>query len=161
MKVDDDVFVDLNNTVDHLERLPSKVKMMTGLLYSDTKPIRSKGDKWYVSEEEYKDYLYPDYMCGLAYIMSGDLPRLFYKESAALPYFQIEDVFIGILVKRLNVTLRHDDMFARYEKNEYLSNPVLTHPRIVAAHVLSSNYNFSLWKTCVTAAQRNITQIHN
>ncbi|PIK35360.1 hypothetical protein BSL78_27813 [Apostichopus japonicus] len=87
MKVDDDVYVDLANTVDFLERLPTSVKTMSGHMFQTARPIRDKTSKWFVTKTQYTGSVYPDYFCGMCYIMSGDLPRLFYEDSTILPYF--------------------------------------------------------------------------
>ncbi|XP_071819970.1 beta-1,3-galactosyltransferase 5-like [Apostichopus japonicus] len=130
MKVDDDVYVDLSNAVRLLEGLNTTVKLMIGLLYHNAVPFRNTNSKWFVSKEQYIAPVYPDYMCGLGYIMSGDLPRLFYEESMSLPYFFLEDVFIGILAKRIGVTMHPSWKFifndGKYDRSS-ISQAVAVH----------------------------------
>ncbi|PIK42759.1 putative beta-1,3-galactosyltransferase 1-like [Apostichopus japonicus] len=116
MKVDDDVYVDLAQLVEILEGLTTTVKTMIGWRIHKAKPVRDTNHKWFVSKEQYIAPVYPDYLCGIGYVISGDLPRLFYEESMSLPYFFLEDVFMGILAKRIGVTMHHSRKFETKHK---------------------------------------------
>ncbi|XP_071814519.1 beta-1,3-galactosyltransferase 5-like [Apostichopus japonicus] len=143
MKVDDDVYVDLANAVALLEGVTTTVKTMIGRPIRNSKPVRDTNRKWFVSKEQYIAPVYPDYICGLGYFMSGDLPRLFYEESRSLPYFFLEDVFIGILAKRIGV-IKH------YNKGEFIfSNGTYDRSKIsqaVAVHLSKPHLVTSFYK---------------
>ncbi|PIK49093.1 hypothetical protein BSL78_14029 [Apostichopus japonicus] len=142
MKVDDDVYVDLTNAVALLEGVTTTVKTMIGRPIRNSKPVRDTNRKWFVSKEQYIATVYPDYICGLGYFMSGDLPRLFYEESRSLPYLFLEDVFIGILAKRIGVIKHYihgEFIFSNgtYDRSE-ISQAVAVH--LSKPHLVTSFY---------------------
>ncbi|XP_069802759.1 beta-1,3-galactosyltransferase 2-like isoform X2 [Dendropsophus ebraccatus] len=105
MKVDNDVFLNVNYLVHKLLRpeLPPRRNYLTGLIVYNTGPMRSKDSKWYLSEEVYPANAYPPYPSGPAYVLSADMARKIYKVAQDLLVFGIEDVFVGICLYKLNI----------------------------------------------------------
>uniref|UniRef100_A0A3Q3WIJ1 Hexosyltransferase n=1 Tax=Mola mola TaxID=94237 RepID=A0A3Q3WIJ1_MOLML len=73
---------------------------------SQTRPVvRSKDSKWYVPEEMYPETTYPPYTLGMGYVFSNDLPEKFVEASKTIKPFNIEDAYIGMCMKKLELSL--------------------------------------------------------
>ncbi|XP_078662134.1 lactosylceramide 1,3-N-acetyl-beta-D-glucosaminyltransferase-like [Branchiostoma floridae x Branchiostoma belcheri] len=115
MKADDDTFVNIYSLVRYLKHLPASNtrKLVTGYLYSGAKPVRNrasqrgKPNKWYLSKEEYSRETFPNYPCGFAYVMSGDVVRPLYEVSPTVKYLFLEDVFLGLCLEKLGIEPVH------------------------------------------------------
>ena len=105
MKTDSDMFVNTLFLIQKLLRpeLKPKTNYITGLIYKDTKPIRDKSSKWYISPEEYPNETYPDYCCGTGYVFSGDMATKLYEASVNIPFLRFEDVYVGMCLERLGI----------------------------------------------------------
>ncbi|KAI8497230.1 hypothetical protein Bbelb_251790 [Branchiostoma belcheri] len=111
MKADDDTFVNIYSLVRYLKHLPATNTrgLVTGYLYSGAKPVRNrasqrgKPNKWYLSKEEYSRETFPNYPCGFAYVMSGDVVRPLYEVSPTVKYLFLEDVFLGLCLEKLGI----------------------------------------------------------
>ncbi|XP_018429519.1 PREDICTED: beta-1,3-galactosyltransferase 1-like [Nanorana parkeri] len=105
MKLDNDVFLNVNYLIHHLlhPELPARQNYLTGLIYPYLGPIRNKMSKWYVPEELYPGDTYPPYPSGPGYVFSGDMARKIYQVAQGIRVINIEDVFIGMCLYRLNI----------------------------------------------------------
>ena len=80
-----------------------------GLLYKRASVKRDNESKWFTSEEDYSGKVYPTYLSGTAYAMSGRAALKLYEASLKVPIFWMEDVYItGMCAKVANVRLFHD-----------------------------------------------------
>ena len=71
-----------------------------------TKAVRNKKSKWYLSLEEYPDKMLGRYCPGFFFLMKGSLIASLYKESAYVKFFWIDDYWLtNMVASRLNVTL--------------------------------------------------------
>lgn len=104
MKVDSDVFLNIDNLVDMLKKpqIP-QVNYLTGMLMWNRPVIRSKDSKWYVPEEMYPEPQYPTYVLGAGYVFSNDLPAKLVDISRTIKPFNIEDAYIGMCMKKLGL----------------------------------------------------------
>lgn len=134
MKIDSDVFLNVNYLVHHLLHpdLPVRQNYLTGFLVSYTGPIRDKVSKWYVPEELYPGNTYPPYPSGPGYVFSGDMARKIYQVAQGIPVINIEDAFIGICLYKLDIPLtRTPGNVFRAEKINYnartFCNVVIVH----------------------------------
>ncbi|XP_072255687.1 beta-1,3-galactosyltransferase 1-like [Pyxicephalus adspersus] len=105
MKIDSDVFLNVNQLVHHLSHLQPSAHQnyLTGLLVSYTGPVREKISKWYVPMELYPGDTYPPYPSGPGYVFSGDMARKIYQVAQEIPVINIEDAYIGMCLYRLNI----------------------------------------------------------
>ncbi|EME27553.1 beta-1,3-galactosyltransferase 1 [Galdieria sulphuraria] len=71
-KSDDDAYVNIPRLALWLLKKPLQ-RFYTGGVNKNSKPVRIKGHKWYVSYDEYPYKYYPDYCIGNGYIVSSDL----------------------------------------------------------------------------------------
>uniref|UniRef100_A0A3Q3WQC4 Hexosyltransferase n=1 Tax=Mola mola TaxID=94237 RepID=A0A3Q3WQC4_MOLML len=106
MKVDSDMFLNIDNLVIMLKKpdIP-KQNYLTGLLMWNRPVVRSKDSKWYVPEEMYPETTYPPYTLGMGYVFSNDLPEKFVEASKTIKPFNIEDAYIGMCMKKLELSL--------------------------------------------------------
>ncbi|XP_067896151.1 beta-1,3-galactosyltransferase 5-like [Heterodontus francisci] len=103
MKTDSDMFV---NTYYLTELLSAKNRthFYTGFIKDKEKPIRYSPSKWYLAKEEYPHSTYPPFCSGTGYVFSGDLAEKIITVSKQIPILKLEDVYIGLCFKKLNVT---------------------------------------------------------
>lgn len=102
MKADCDVFLNLDYLVRRL-LLPPKTNFMTGYIYRNTGPLRSKAYKWYVPHEVYPNATYPPYCGGPGYVFSADVARKVYAVAQTLPLINMEDAFVGLCLHALGL----------------------------------------------------------
>nr|XP_057901994.1 beta-1,3-galactosyltransferase 2-like [Doryrhamphus excisus] len=105
MKVDSDMFLNINNLVLMLQRpgIP-KSNYLTGMIMWDIPVIRDKSSKWYVPVELYPNPKYPTYALGMGYVFSNDLPPKFVEISKTITPFNIEDAYIGMCMSKLGLS---------------------------------------------------------
>lgn len=103
LKADDDVFINLEHIVKMLISAPSS-NYMAGYVYKYATPYRNPTSKWYVAEKQYPYKYYPPFCRGYAYLISGDLPVRLVNVSVHTPFFMIDDVFMGFLARRVNIS---------------------------------------------------------
>lgn len=71
-------------------------------IYRHMKPRRDKGDKWYVTQDEYPGEMYPPYCEGFAYIMAPVLAPQLFNASHTTKYYWIDDVYVtGLLMEKI------------------------------------------------------------
>ncbi|XP_074932264.1 LOW QUALITY PROTEIN: beta-1,3-galactosyltransferase 2-like [Phalacrocorax aristotelis] len=104
VKADHDVFLNLGYLVERF-LVPPKENFMTGYIYRNSGPIRSKAYKWYVPYEVYPNNTYPPYCGGPAYVLSGDLASKIYNVAQTLPVINMEDSFMGICLHALGISV--------------------------------------------------------
>lgn len=148
MKVDDDVYLNVDNLFTLLKsELSITENVFLGKLYTNEGPDRRKDSKWYVPEEVYPNEMYPQFLCGVGYLMSIDVAIRLYEESFKHELFFIEDVFItGICADLIGMKRRNHLGFHFYE------HPVMVECNAIHPYmVLLSHYVDS----------KNIRRIHN
>ncbi|RUS74861.1 hypothetical protein EGW08_017385 [Elysia chlorotica] len=129
VKVDDDVYLNVPYLLIQLRnqtKVFSDLKNLTdnnsppfayGLEFVGAAVIRKKTSKWYTPRRMYRGKLFPRYLSGTAYSMSGSAVQQLYLASMRIPFLSMEDVFVtGLCAKRANVVLVGDDRFAIYKR---------------------------------------------
>ena len=110
LKADDDVFVNSVELLSFLiEPTTPKEKFYMGNHYKN--PLVYRGGKWKVSYEEYNETHFPDFCPGFGYVLSHDVVILFVEAFAFVPYFRLDDVYVGMLANRTEIKIRHNDGF--------------------------------------------------
>lgn len=103
IKVQDDVYIHLPKLIPWLKSLQSTTSLYAGRVHKKVEVHRDLQSKSYVSEQEYPGKTFPDYCSGAFYILSGDLLTKIIQIQNKVPSFDIEDVYIGVVVSRLKV----------------------------------------------------------
>ncbi|XP_078578445.1 beta-1,3-galactosyltransferase 1-like isoform X2 [Branchiostoma floridae x Branchiostoma japonicum] len=136
MKADDDTFVNIFNLVKRLKfTVPGE--FVTGYVFTNTRPVRARYDRWYVSEKEYPRETFPRYPCGFAYVMSNDVTGLIYRTSLTLKYIFLEDVFLGLCLEKLAIDPVHDTRFHHSETTPSCE----TGKEWIAFHLIKTRYD--------------------
>ncbi|GFU10564.1 lactosylceramide 1,3-N-acetyl-beta-D-glucosaminyltransferase [Nephila pilipes] len=115
LKADDDTFVNLNVLTNLLQKSPfaEEEKFIGGFIHRGAQPSRTPTEKYYVSEEDYADSLYPPYASGAAYLTNGPTAsKLFDASKSVKPFLPMEDVFVtGLCADEIAATLIHEPSF--------------------------------------------------
>lgn len=110
VKVDDDTYVNVANLFG--EMLSRPIDAIYGKLFQSSQPIRDLTNKWYVTEEEYADSVYPDYVGGSAYMVGGGVVNALYRATGDVKPFPIEDAYLtGSCAETAGVRRVHVDGF--------------------------------------------------
>ena len=118
LKADDDVFVNpeklwniISNTLINTVKINNTELNYTliGKKQMNIRPFRDKRNKWYLPTEIYPSDVFPPYLQGLAYVLSGSLLGSLYSCTLSTPVLPIEDVFLTGLCasQKLNLSLTH------------------------------------------------------
>ena len=109
IKVDDDTFINTPHLIEYVERYKDIYFIkpsITCSVFRRQSPRRDPSDKWYVSEFEYPNKLYPAYCEGFAYITTIEVIKQLYKISQTIPPYWIDDVYVtGILRETVQISL--------------------------------------------------------
>ncbi|XP_037078768.1 N-acetyllactosaminide beta-1,3-N-acetylglucosaminyltransferase 4-like [Pollicipes pollicipes] len=113
LKVDDDVFLNVNNLMKFVEQHHQQRRTIFGNVVFNPKPDRNKESRYYVSPKIWDKTKYPRYTGGPLYLISGDSVRGLRQRVLERPYFFIEDVLVtGIGAKLAGVRrLRAPEFF--------------------------------------------------
>lgn len=154
LKCDDDTFVNVPNllhyllggtlpiynaTIEWLNRQNRQVMsnwyrlnmtsdLLVGYLYSVVNVNASTDSKYYIPNYMYSKKIYPNFLSGSSYLMSGDvIPRL-YNAARNMLLVHLEDVFItGICAEAIHVPRLHYPHFHRvYWKDKCLAKGSIT-----------------------------------
>jgi hypothetical protein len=138
IKLDDDVFLNifkLKQILNNYNIFKSINNSFICYLYTRSKPIRdlkSIYSKWYVTQNEYNlnlyknmsifDDGYPCYCRGVGVVMTPDIISKLYLKSFQIKLFWIDDVYVGILGKYVNVKFENIAGFYSNDLNSRLND---------------------------------------
>lgn len=111
--VDEDFFVNLRNIIQYLrsQSVHSMHNLIVGHLMENAKPFRTKSSKWFITKEEYPYDQYPSYLSGGAILASMNIAKLLKTAFPYVQYIHIDDVYLGLVAKKLNIVMTHDARF--------------------------------------------------
>ncbi|TXG57557.1 hypothetical protein EZV62_015386 [Acer yangbiense] len=102
MKTDDDAFVRVDELLASLNRTNVTNGLLYGLINYEAIPHRSPDSKWYISMEEWPEYIYPPWAHGPGYVVSHDIAKAVAKRHKGhLKMFKLEDVAMGIWIAEM------------------------------------------------------------
>lgn len=112
-KGDDDVFVNTKNIAQYLKELPNNKRknLFLGSVLVGSPRILDPTWKYYVSYNLYPEKIYPPYVSGGGFLMSGNLAIRLFQASLSSRIFPIDDAFLGTLLKKVNVSPENDRTF--------------------------------------------------
>ncbi|EDV27153.1 uncharacterized protein TRIADDRAFT_22338 [Trichoplax adhaerens] len=118
LKVDDDVWINKWQMLQYLRRrykkvLPYNDRLWLGYVSRKNRiPIRDPDDKYYVSFRDFPGKLFPPYCSGFAYVMSEMVLTAMVEAMKCTPQLPgIDDVYIGVLARVINIKPRHNPRF--------------------------------------------------
>jgi len=109
MKVDDDVFLRVNDVLHELESPASSPPLFWGRVHKHSTPNRNPQSKSYIDFSEYTSTSFPPFVTGNAYVLSRDVvEKLVQQAETHNPWIHLEDVQVGLWAKDLNLWFRDD-----------------------------------------------------
>uniref|UniRef100_A0AC34RC74 Hexosyltransferase n=1 Tax=Panagrolaimus sp. JU765 TaxID=591449 RepID=A0AC34RC74_9BILA len=102
--------------------LQKESKKIYGRLFKELLVCRETKYKWYVSEADFNETVYPDFCDGGACIYTNNAMRAIIEKMPETRYFWVDDVLYGgILAQKGNVTLIDRwDLFRHLSNDDYL-----------------------------------------
>ncbi|CAG2116619.1 unnamed protein product [Medioppia subpectinata] len=100
-----------SNAIDMESNTRFDGRLYTGYLFPKSPPLRHKTSKWFVSLEEYPYSLYPPYITAGAFVLSNTSLIDMYFGSLYTKHFRFDDIYVGILAKKLSIIPRHNPNF--------------------------------------------------
>ncbi|XP_046830087.1 beta-1,3-galactosyltransferase 5-like [Vespa crabro] len=143
LKTDDDMFINVPRLLAFINKHAKDRSVIFGRLARKWKPIRNKKSKYYVSQMQFKQPVFPDFTTGPAYLLSSDIVRKLYDAALDQTYLKLEDVFMtGIVAHKLGIK--------RVQANEFLNKRIpynlcnIQHG--ISIHMVKYSEQFDLWK---------------
>lgn len=155
LKIDDDMFVNMQMMVDFSEtRTFSKV--VIGKLARKWRPHHDPKSKWYVPQSAFNGTIFPNFATGPAYIFTGDATKYLLETALSSTPIYLEDVYVtGIVAEKAGVRrLNHALM-----KNVRLKVDACTFKRFITSHQHSPKEIVHLWKVVYEPPTRNCTVV--
>ncbi|XP_061178784.1 beta-1,3-galactosyltransferase 1-like isoform X1 [Saccostrea echinata] len=109
---DDDFHFNVENVFSYLRQQANPDSVYIGYYINDSPPDRHNTSKYFMSYDDYPHRYYPPYFPGGAYFVSMNIAQKFVKVFPYVKHMAIDDVFLGIVAYKLNVTLYHSDLIA-------------------------------------------------
>lgn len=144
---DDDVFVNTPALLNYLLTLKdSKASQLyVGHIISTANPLRDPSIKYYIPLSFY-DGPYPAYAGGGGFLMSGQLLQPLHLVSRVIPFFPIDDVYIGMCTKALGVSPEGHAGFQTFDVKEEDRQNLCVHKELILIHQRSPPQMKKLWK---------------
>ncbi|CAH2106787.1 unnamed protein product [Euphydryas editha] len=119
--VNDDAFTRLNVAGDRgdkdsviLDNDTEKI-ILAGYVFNSS-PQRFRSSKWHVTLDEYPYDRWPPYVTAGAYVVSNRCMRIMYVGSLFVKHFRFDDIYLGIVAKKVGLEPKHCPKFYFYKK---------------------------------------------
>jgi len=121
IKMDDDIIVDFYRLRTVMNSIVHNHKpLLMGYLLKGTQPVREPANKWFVTQSEYPQSMYPPFLSGWLYITTPKDAKTLAEASKTVPYFWIDDIYVTGLLAQL-VGISHQDIHQYFTlHHEYL-----------------------------------------
>jgi len=142
LKVDDDMFVNMQMVVDFCETRTFN-KAVIGKLARRWKPHRNPLSKWYVPVTAFNGSVYPNFATGPSYMLSGDAVGPLIDTALSLTPIYLEDVYVtGIVAEKAGVRRLNHALI----RNVRLRVDACSFKRFMTSHRHTPKEIISLWK---------------
>lgn len=144
---DDDVFVNTPVLLSYLQSLEASKasQLYVGHVINTANPLRDPKSKYYVPLSFY-DGRYPPYAGGGGFVIAGALLQSLYSVSHVLPFFPIDDVYIGMSFKALGVSPEGHAGFQTFDVKEEDRENLCVHKELILIHQRSPQQMKKLWR---------------
>lgn len=120
--------------------LPENVLFLSGFVHQSA-PHRHQCSKWYVSLKEYPYDFWPPYPSAGSYIVSREALKLMHYASFFTQHFRFDDIYLGLLAKKLGIEPFHCPKFLMFEAPYDAKN----FKYVLAAHGFHSQEMTKIW----------------
>ncbi|CAO2597203.1 Beta-1,3-galactosyltransferase 1 [Lemmus lemmus] len=134
MKTDSDIFVNMDNLIYKLLKPSTKPRRSGG-------PIRDVRSKWYMPRDLYPDSNYPPFCSGTGYIFSADVAELIYKTSLHTRLLHLEDVYVGLCLRKLGIHPFQNSGFNHWK----MAYSLCRYRRVITVHQISPEEMHRIW----------------
>lgn len=143
LKTDDDMFINVSRLLAFIAKHKPEQRAIYGRLAKKWKPIRNKKSKYYISPQQYKPAVFPDFTTGPAYLFPAQLAKELYLTALNHTYVKLEDVFVtGIVANNLKIKRIHAPEFV----NKRVSFTPCNVQKEISIHMVKSVEQYDLWK---------------
>lgn len=143
LKTDDDMFINVPRLLGFISKHNPEQRVIYGRLAKKWKPIRNKKSKYYISPQQYKPTVFPDFTTGPAYLLPARLSKDLYSAALNHTYFKLEDVFVtGIVANSLKIKRVHVAEFL----NKRVSLTPCSVQHGISIHMVKGAEQYDLWK---------------
>lgn len=143
LKTDDDMFINMPRLLSFVDEHVNQKRIIYGRLARKWKPIRNSRSKYFVSVKQFSPPIFPDFVTGPAYLLSGDVMHDLYKHALGRNYLKLEDVFTtGIVAEAISVKRFHVNEFL----NKRIPFNVCNIKKSISIHMVKYHEQFDLWK---------------
>ncbi|XP_045163387.1 beta-1,3-galactosyltransferase 1-like [Mercenaria mercenaria] len=150
MKSDDDTFINVPNILNYIKNSGKGLQtQLVGSCRNDG-PIRELDSKWYASEQDYKQSLYPWHCSGTGYFTSFKMIEKIYKISQYVPFFWIEDIYVSLCFRKIGGTVKNVKGF--YRSRQMLYSCLYKGDKLFTSHKVTPEMVRQVWNAkCKTA----------
>ena len=131
-KVDQDVYVNVPSVI-NIIRNTTKDDSVIGRCLTRVSPDRDSEGRWHVTREEYPESIYPPFCTGPHYLVPMGLVHLIPELSPNIPMLHLEDVYMGLLIKKAGYDVRDAQEFHR-NTNKYTAQTVCSFIRHITVY---------------------------
>ncbi|XP_077397585.1 N-acetyllactosaminide beta-1,3-N-acetylglucosaminyltransferase 2 isoform X2 [Festucalex cinctus] len=144
---DDDVMVNTRNLLSYLGSLkPSTAaRLYAGHVIKTASPVRDPKSKYYIPMSFYEG-VYPAYVGGGGVVISGALLRPVYSTCGAIPFFPIDDVYVGMCFSALGVSPQAHAGFHTFDIRERDRENLCTYKKSILVHRRSPQELKRIWR---------------
>lgn len=113
---------------------------------------RKRTRKWYISPMEYKNYRYPLYAVGTAFLYSMESVREVVVSSVDVPFFCLEDAWLGMVMEKIQMPVIHVKGFHVNLEGEPLlkikEGKCPVKGNFYSLHLVTTEIMYRVWKIC-------------
>lgn len=153
-KTDDDMFINIPNMLQKIHDNKDILNnTIVGACSEGQQPVRSRASKWYASILSYPGTQYPSFCSGTCYLTSIELVQKLYTMSSDVPFFHLEDVYIGMCLYKLGGKVKRLSGF-------HISHPDLDPclykgSELVTSHMVTPENLVKVWHSeCVPRSKK-------
>ncbi|KAG8432397.1 hypothetical protein GDO86_016876 [Hymenochirus boettgeri] len=142
MKTDSDIFVNMDNLIYKLLKPTTKPRRryFTGYVINGG-PIRDVRSKWYMPRDLYPESNYPPFCSGTGYIFSADVAELIYKTSLHTRLLHLEDVYVGLCLRKLAIHPFQNSGFNHWK----MAYSLCRYRRVITVHQIGPEEMHRIW----------------